>query len=71
MTNEYLFRNDLINIDLRVGQQVSLELLERNRHAISFARRSASSISADRIALAIPAPWGHIRSTLFFEELMP
>jgi len=36
----------VFGLDLRVGQQTSLKFLERDRHTISFARRSASSISA-------------------------
>jgi hypothetical protein len=33
-------------LDLRVGEQAGLELFKLNGHVISFARRSASSISA-------------------------
>src|SRR5262245_51869017 len=36
----------ILGLDLGVGKQTSLELLEWNRHVISLARRSASSISA-------------------------
>src|SRR5712691_11918516 len=36
----------ILGLDLRVGQQAGLELLEWDCHLISFARRSASSISA-------------------------
>src|SRR6266702_2168896 len=41
------FRSErvILGLDLGVGQQTSLELLERDCHVISFARRSASSIS--------------------------
>src|SRR6266849_1312944 len=36
----------ILGLDLGVGQQASLELLEWDCHVISFARRSARSISA-------------------------
>src|SRR5690242_2131976 len=36
----------ILGLDLRIGEQTSLELFEWDRHLISFARDSASSISA-------------------------